>query len=419
MMKGWRFLASHQLGLILLAAIGLATFMGGTLPQSARLSPEQRAAWQTDWDTLSVWLEGLQFSDVYGSAWFQVLVGLLLLNLSIAVVRCSALKWRLWRGRTAGRVVTGSGNRPGRDTPLGTMHGREGVLTRGHAGLPGLPLLHAGLLLLVAGGLLTTVARFGANLELTEGELYSGEEAKLSASVNSWPSPFPGRVRLDDARVVIEEGQYLRDLAAAVTFQLQGSEIQRREVRANQPLVMGDYRLFVDNSFGYSAVLDRLLPDGTRRLLLINFPVPRREWNGDWEASRREVMRLPGAPSLLMDMRLSGGDSPSLAISAQGSTPFEGELLPGDVAELGTFKLHFRGIAPWMGFYVAHEPARELVFAGALLALSGFLLHVAFPFRRVAWRFDGNTWSVRLWAGHGDWQLQEWWERLDRREERA
>lgn len=358
-MRFWRFLGSHHLGAALLVLCGTVAMLGGTLPQSARLSPEERQQWQTDWSAWSVWLDSLRLSDIFGSTWFLSLVALLVVNLGVGTFLSMVRRWRQWRTAAEG----GDG---------------WGLL-----GLIGVPALHLGLLVIVVGAVISMRSGFGAHLELTEEEVYEGGPDKLIIDRGEAPERLPGTLRLDRAQVGIEAGGYLRELAATLTYRLdKGGPVRQARVRSNQPLAIDDYRLFPDNHFGYSAILERRLANGSRRLLLVNFSVSREAWGEEWQVARNKRMVLDDTRPIYFRMKLRGPADPRFTLETEGGVDYQGSLAPGEIADLGPFRLHFRGVAPWVGLYVARDPGAPVAFAGMVLTLTGFLLHLLVPRRR-------------------------------------
>ena len=186
-------------------------------------------------------------------------------------------------------------------------------------------------------------------------------------------------MRLDRARVEVEQGRYLQELAGTVTHRAADGPVHRTRVRSNEPLELGRYRYFPDNHFGYSAILERRFADGSRRLLLVNFPVPRRDWEGTWQVTRNKRLVFERSGPVYFRMRLSGPAEPRFTMEAEGGVEYQGTLAPGEEADLGPFRLHFRGVAPWLGLYVARDPGAPVAFAGVLLSLGGFLAHLLLP----------------------------------------
>ncbi|WP_303902763.1 cytochrome c biogenesis protein ResB [Thiohalomonas denitrificans] len=356
-MRYLKLAGSHRLAAILLGATGLAAVLGGTLPQSARLSPQERQGWETEWSAASSWLDSLRLSDIFGSMWFTALMALLFANLAIGTGLCLHSRWSISRNAAARRPAT--------------------LLVR----LSGLPLLHFGLLVVIAGGWWSATEGFGAHLELTREEVYAGDPDKLVIARGNLGS-FPARVRLDDTDIAVDEEGRIREMKAAFTYEIGAHSPRRAEVRANQPLELDGYRLFPNNSFGYTAILDRLLPDSGHRLMLVNFKAGRSDWGKSWEFARQKRLELSDSPPKFLRMTLSGPEQPRFSL--QGREGLDEQLRPGEEVDLGPYRLRFRGIAPWMGFYLARDSGQGVVFVGILLTLAGFLLHLTLPYRCTA-----------------------------------
>ncbi len=369
-MKLLQLAGSHRFAAALLGAAGLASLLGGTLPQSARLSAREQQGWQTEWGVLSSWLDSLRLSDIFGSMWFIGLTALLFLSLALGTGLCVHSRWRIWRTRV----------RPERD-PFALYALR----------LVGVPLLHLGGMIVILGAWWSAAEGFGAHLELTRDEIYDGNPGKLAIARGTPPS-FPARLRLDETDITMDQHGRIREMKAAITYTLGAQTVRRAEVRANQPLLLGSFRLFPNNSFGYTAILDRLLPDGGRRLMLINFKAKRSEWGNSWEFARQKRLELPGSSPLFLRMTLTGPDQPQFSLQGKGG--LDAKLRPGEETDIGPFRLRFRGVAPWMGFYLASDRGQGVFFAGILLTLAGFFLHLTLPYR-------GTGSETRSRAGQG------------------
>ena len=77
-MRGWRWLGSHGTAGILLGVLALICALGGTLPQSVRLEPEQLRGWQETWG--GGWMDSLRLSDIFAAPWFWAVCALLFVS---------------------------------------------------------------------------------------------------------------------------------------------------------------------------------------------------------------------------------------------------------------------------------------------------------------------------------------------------
>ncbi|VAX10950.1 hypothetical protein MNBD_GAMMA26-1783 [hydrothermal vent metagenome] len=419
-----RALASHNLALVLISLLALAVVLGGTLPQHSRLASEDLLALRNQWPLFSAWMDYLGLSAVFNSNWFMALNLALLVNIIAGTVLSLQRRYKLFYGQVQpSHQLHGIGALP--DFPLPLLE--KGcaadlpVMTskvRGAAGLLGLPLFHAGIAVIVAGGIWSSWVGFSAHIELAEGELYSGQQDKLVVERSGSVSPeFGALLRLDRAQVEIKDGKYLQDLNAHFSFRRgRGEPVERAVTVSNHPLALAGYRIFLDNTMGYSAVLERSLPDGRSGPFFINFPVLRSEWNNPPPLTHRTLIELHDT-SLHYHMTLEVGESPTLhlVVRQANSVVFDGKLVPGAGADLGAYRIVFLGTAPWLGLLLTRDQAMSLVFAGFLLVLGGFLLHLLVRFRRVEVVKNHTGWEVRAWVIRNDlWFETQWsgWQKL-------
>lgn len=344
MRKGWRLLGSHRLAAALMALTGLAAAIGGTLPQAPRQTAEELDAWQRAWGFAATALDALGLTNLFATPWFWGLCVLLLANLAAGMVQL-ALRTSSWRT----------------PRPWGVLAG------------------HAGLCLIVGGGMGSALTGFGAHLELTEGEAWHGEPGKLVTD-RGRSGPFPAALRLDRIAVELGEGARLRTLRLGLGWQEQGGTPQQGEVAANRPVIVAGYRVLPANTFGHSAVLERRLPDGERRILLVNFPVPRAQWGAPrWEAERSHTLESRGRVRYYA-FRLEGEPVRlRMTVNRGAQALFDDWLRPGETVAIEDERVTLHPIRPWAGLYLASDRGAPWVFAGMVLAVGGFLLALAAP----------------------------------------
>ncbi len=421
----WRLLASHKVALLLIGLLAMAAVVGGTLPQTGRLSPEQRQGFQTEWGGISSWLEMLQFSHVFGSWWFTLLYAALIINVAAGTIQSTTWRYRWYQGRLAPSFrIEGVGQ-------LSTAHLRplrsafgfspsQGGQLRGVAGLWGAPILHLGIMVIVLGGIWSAIQGFGAHLELSEGEPYIGQREKLAMDRGlEMPTKLDVSLRLEQVRVELSRYGHLRELQAHFLVREREGTARRLLAEINRPLKLGIYELSPNKTGGYSAVFERIRKDGSRREMFIHFNVPLHEWNweGEWMVQRDVLVELDDTP-LYYKMKLKGKGNPSLSLVVKHGvdTLFDGELKPGSVADLGEYQLIFKGVVPWLGFYLTTDYPKYVVFAGFIVMLGGFLLHLLHYPRRIEVTQGDSKWVVRIWVMPSDWRFKEFWQQNFARE---
>lgn len=393
----------------MLALLALATVAGGTLPQLGRLSMTELNAWQTSWPLLAQALQWLGLSGVYASWWFAALCLLLVVNMAAAMLAhgLRVLVWLRGEARPSHRM-TGEGEAP--STLVRQIDAQQGSLLH-HAGLLGVPLLHLGAIVLIVGAALNAAGRFAAHLELSEGEVFAGQPDKLIVeSEGDRSNHAPDfRLRLDRLRLAISDGMHLSELQAMLTVRDNGA-IYHAEVQVNHPHAVGPYSVYLDKTLGQTAVFDRLLPDGRKFRLLINFPVAIAAWESATPLQRGEMVELDGVP-IFYRMALTPGQRPEFQLETQqrGKITFNGRLAPGQMADLGAYRLVFLGTAPWAGLYLSADPYLGLVFAGMAMVLGGVLLHLLFRPRRLSLEQGEDGWVLQAWVTRDDWRFERQW----------
>lgn len=407
-------LASTELSLLLIGLLTLAMMAGGTLPQRRRFTGADFNAWRNRWPDLSAWLEWSGLTDIYASAWFAALALALLLNLALAMA-FYLLRTRVWlQGQSMPtHTLNGRGEIP---APLLAAAGvrQAGTQLTGGWGLWGIPLLHAGIAIVVLASFAVRADRFAAHLELAEGESFNGQAGKLVVEGDGTPPDIPFGMRVDTLEISVQDGKFLRELNARLSIQERGGAVSKEVLRINAPVAIGGYEIYLDKTFGWAAVFDRERPKGEPTRLLVNFPANKSQWPDRGQLLRQTTVALDGQP-LALDMRLTPGDIPrfGLVASQENRKLFEGELLPGESADLGHYRLIFRGCVPWAGLYLTRDNWTLAVFSGYAAALVGALLQLLIKPRRIRIARNGDTWTIDAWIRPGDLTFERSWTTLN------
>ncbi|MCF6353656.1 MAG: cytochrome c biogenesis protein ResB [Candidatus Polarisedimenticolaceae bacterium] len=391
----------------------LAVLAAGTLPQSARLSPEEQVGWDTEWEAAASWLDTLGLSQIVGSGWFIGLCVILLINMTAGTLLSIGRKWAFYRGNLKpGYELRGSGVAPAVSPPFFTKKAASaGAVSqlRGAPGLFGLPLFHLGIAVIVLAAFWRGAMDFSDYLELSVGEVFSGQPAKFQRRQPP-PEPFDAVIRLDRAEIEVRDGKYMGEFQGHFSYQIAGGPVEEATVMVNHPLRLGDFELYLKESFGYSAWFERLRPDGSSSLLYIHFNAERKAWEKPWSGKKEQLLRFDNIP-LHYTMILNNTEPPTfdLTVSRGGQSVFDGRLQPGDVADLGVYKLRFQGMVPWMTFNLTLDRGDISIFVGFVITLLGFLLHLLFWPRRVEWTVTNDGWVVRAWVRRGDDLFEKRW----------
>ena len=242
-------------------------------------------------------------------------------------------------------------------------------------------LTHAGLVLFLLAGAVTTAAAFQAVVFVGEGQ---------TAPVR--PIGTPGNLLLkvhDFSAPQRPDGSFI-DYSTDLSVYRDGEQVARKTIRVNDPLLVEGYA-FHQNTFGPAAELT--IEDATGSLV----------WAGpllldDMLAGRPEgFMTIPGAEVGLVAVLSQGADGvPQLVMQGVGpADPSTGEnetlflvTIPVGVTTdpevTAGQRIRWDGIGAWSGMVVRRDPGQPLIWVAFALLIVGLVLTFYFP-RRRAW----------------------------------
>ena len=408
----WEFFASVRLAIVLLSAIALGALLGTVIPQraaaeafTARLHPALLAVFQA-----------LQLFDVYHSAWFVLLLLLLAVNLVVCSLDRFPAAWRQIRGgvptegsdsfadlppdqsltserppeEEAKRLEGVLGKRFGKVQRVETPRGVLLACEKGAFSRLGVYVVHLGVLLMIAGGLVGAVFGTKGYVEIAEGEtadtLHTGEGKAVQ--------PLGFKIRCDRFLVEFYESGAPKTFQSDLTF-LKGDKVEKQgALLVNHPLSFGGLD-FYQSSYG-------VLP-GSKLALA---------WTkGDESGAPRDVavgerFVLPGTSAEVEVLRVEDdlmrmGPAMKLSVSSDGKTVqfwvFQniehikaanpGVLSQVPVMNPGLFSpyvffLEKRGERFYTVLQAAHDPGVPLVAGGAGLLVAGLMITFFFSHRR-------------------------------------
>lgn len=391
----WGSLTSIRLTLFLLLVLGLVAVVGTILPQDQPLPQYLRHYG----DTLGSLLYGGGLTRIYYSPWFLAPVSLLAANILACLVhglpqalkRCRRrLTWDTAlelpeRGRFSWPVEVDAG--PLVTTALSQELGRPRkevfsdkevyLYERGRFRPLGPYLVHLGLLLILAGGLVGKFWGVEGRLPILEGETAQAFELGPQGE-----QPLGFQVRLDRFQVQFyEPGSAPKEFRSDLTFFINGREETRRTCRVNEPVTFGGLT-FYQSSYGAQTT-------GAVRLKVCQ---------GDdcevMEVPFRRMVDLPQGKGQVMVVRLDGdlqgyGPAVQLAFRQGPGHPQVFWVLkdhPEVADQPGPFR--FTLLAVPFKFYsvfqVKRDPGVWWVYSGFVLLLPGFYLAFFRPSQRWA-----------------------------------
>ena len=410
----WSFLASVQLAIVLLCLIAFFALIGTLVPQreaaeafAASISPK-----------LFSLLQQLQIFDLYHSAWFFLLSGLLAVNLLICSLDRFSLAWRRYRTQpdpqntgvfenllAANRFSTHVDVDTAADAAEKLLkkkyHGFRRVNTadgvflaasRGEFSLFGVYIVHLSILLLIVGAIIGSIFGIEGYVSITEGETVN--EFHLRGSNQATPLPFS--VRCDRFTVEFYKNGMPKTFQSDLTILKNNQSLQSHKLRVNHPVEMEGFR-FHQASYGAAPgekATVALLRDGGRRDVLnvaegYVFELPGRE--GTFQILRSEENLMNMGPALKVAVRSNKEEAtfwifqqieliqkmnPDIIRQVPVFNP--GLFHPYTFVLLGLEEKYYTGLQ------VTRDPGTPVVAAAAIMLIGGLML-VLFSYARQVW----------------------------------
>lgn len=296
------------------------------------------------------------------------------------------------------------------------------VASAGRVGFWGSMVLHASLLVLVAGGALTAVTSFRGEMALTDGQVVI-DAADAYIAVLDTPELGPAfsgaRIALDETRVGYQKGEVVSAIAKMRGIDSEGRLVSK-DVRVNHPLdVGGKSYLILNSGYAIAITVDTSATGAVPRVLRLAEETPY-GWRDRLELpptadGRNAELRFLATPvpvpeGARIPVEKFALDDPRLRVKLviDGQEVWEGPVKPGETAQLGPgIALTFEGMRLWDKFLVRGEPARWVSYVGFWMAVIGAAVRFMFPERRfavVTGATDSGTvadvvYRVRPWSG--------------------
>ncbi len=369
-----KFLRSPRTIVVELLGIAAAGVAATIVDQNPTALQRERLAEASP--LLAKLVHALALDHVFSAWWFLGLVGVAAGSLAIVTVEQWKRLLREW-GPPAETAFRGAPYRRAIRRPVAgdapATARRVSVTTTGRMGSLGSPLFHSGLLLVAVAGVARMLWGADAAREVWEG-------ARITAAPEAFevqdhgplaaPVSLPQPVKLVELLPTYYPSGTLLGLSARL-------EVGERDPRAaaiavNDPLDLGDTRIYLTQSFGPAAVLE-VPSDGApvvRALLLAPDDIGGYEWVGPLPGRRELRVRAPpvnaqSRPAGVVDVRVLSGD----ALVAAGRME-KGSALP---LPDGT-SIVLRDVRWWVRVTASRDPTAWPMFAGFAIAIVGVVL---------------------------------------------
>jgi cytochrome c biogenesis protein ResB len=321
-------------------------------------------------------VHGLALDHIFSAWWFLALVAVAASSLAIVTVEQWKRLFREWGtpGETAfrsapyRREIQSSTIGPARATGR-----RVSITTTGRLGSLGSPLFHAGLLVVALAGVARMLFGADAAREVWEGaripvaaEAFEVQDHGLLAA----PVSLPVAVNLVELVPTYYPSGGLLGLSARL--ELGEKSPSAASVAVNDPLDLGNTRVYLTQSFGPAAVL--AIPGegtpGVQAVLLAPDGVGGFSFAGPLPGRRELRVRAPPAtglarPSGVVEVRVLEGDALVAA----------GRMEPGSALALpdGT-SIVLRDVRWWVRMTASRDPTAWPMFGGFAVAILGVVL---------------------------------------------
>jgi hypothetical protein len=360
--KLFTMLSSSKLALVLVFLLILFSIVGAVLPQQGQMGFRDIDFWQQAHPTITFILRPVGAFQVFYSWPFIVTILILGLN----TFTCTVLRFIKEGGFSSLRG-------PGAVRRIGFLS------------------LHLSLILLFAGGFLTSAMRMDARILLTEGETFKERHESYQQLVEG-PFRFKQHtdalIRLNNVRIDYEKKRYPVGITTNIDIQPVGGNKVNGEIKVNQPFTYKGLS-FTQDKTGYSPRLE-IRHKKNRRSLLNSF-VALRTFDTPGGKEYRDFLRLPFSknriiievyPSFSRDngqIRKTGDEpeKPLLLIRIEDETSkkiLQGNIPLGGETILGGYSFSFTDLRRWSAFTVVEDPGYLPVCISLWVGLGALIL---------------------------------------------
>ena len=250
----WKFFASVKLSVVLLLSLAATSIIGTVIPQNAN----PMMYMQKYGETLYPIFNALNFFDMYHAWWFQLLLGLLTINIIVCSIDRLSKTWKLifpkkinfqaGRFRKSQNRVEWSADAPPDQLkniyePYISRHFRyittqktdDSLLIFGEKGRwtrLGVYAVHFSILLLVIGGLIGSFFGFEGFANIPEGESVQ----RISLKNRDQEKQLPFAIRCDDFSISHYDSGMPKEYKSTVAIINDQKVLRKAEIRVNDPL---------------------------------------------------------------------------------------------------------------------------------------------------------------------------------------
>jgi len=355
-------LSSSKLALVMVLLLILFSIVGAVLPQQGRMEFKDIALWQMAHPTTTSMMRPLGFFHVFHSWPFIITI----LILGVNTLTCTLLRF----------VKEGS---------FSSFKGPGSVRRMGFFSL------HLSLILLFAGGFLTSTSRMKARIVLTEGQSFEERHDNYLQLVEGplrSERHTGAKIRLKKVQITYEKKRYPVDVTSDLEFQSNKDTLVNGVIKVNYPFTYKGLA-FTQDKTGFSPRL--VIRDKKSKRVLFNSFIALQTFDTPTGKVYRDFLSLPFLkqtytvtvfPSFSINngkVKKTGEDpeNPLLRIemtdpirqrSAQGNLPLGGRIV------MEEYIFFFTELRRWSAFMVVQDPGYLPVCVALWLGLGALLL---------------------------------------------
>lgn len=402
-----RFVLSRITGLSLVALLIIQCLIGVNIPQVSETAPAFLARWRTEHPSTAYVVDLLRLDRLYSSEIFLVLIGILFIVMLCSVFRLyrsvknrhSHLNAEFDRRHSQVFFSFTASSETATATSLerGEDHGyliREMSVSRYHLQKYGVSrwgtvIFHAGLLVIIAAGLLTFLFEQRGFVQVLERDTFFGNATEFLSSENGpLASPFVPDLALSLETLspfYYDNGQ-MKDLQSSVLVGGLSEQPERSLLSINNPVEVNGVKIFQSTSFGYAVCLV-FEKDGFSAPTYFSLDHPRKLGQpffgkSDFPTTPYE-MNMELFPDRTNRSFLVHDPVLRIVFSRDGLSLGSTTMTPGESIEFQGGKLVFKDIRHWIGIILAKNRSVPLVFFGFAIALLGLTMIYGFPMREI------------------------------------
>jgi len=421
----WSFFASVKLAIVLLVLISVASILGTLIPQQeaaglfiSRLSPG-----------MADFLRGLQLFNIFHSAWFMVLLGLLALNLIVCSLDRFPMAWKrfsqknepdrddLFETIPPDQMVVKETSITEETSRLEKLLGKKGRVGRkdlddrsylyaekGAYSYFGVYLIHISVLVVMAGFIVGFLFGFEGYMNIPEGE--SSTVVTLKRGKGAKKLDFA--IRCDRFFIDFYENGAPKTYRSDLTFMQDGRAVQSASVLVNHPVTYAGMR-FYQASYGMIPAGDTIMniTQGDKKIkdvqvaIGMEFDLPEKKATA--QITRVEENLMGMGPAVKLNIRSPAGNFQFWVFEAieQIAQANPGLLEQVPLFNPGAFKPYVFSLGHvdrryYTGLQVAQDPGVPVVATGAGLMMIGFIIVFFCSHRQIWIRLDRKADKTRI-----------------------